>query len=60
MRTVAVAPRLSETPGAISSPYPEFIGQHTHEILLAAGLDEAEIERLQQAAAIGIHQGTQA
>jgi crotonobetainyl-CoA:carnitine CoA-transferase CaiB-like acyl-CoA transferase len=55
MRTIAVAPRLSETPGSIRSGYPEFIGQHTREVLLALGLDDAEITRLAQSGAIGVH-----
>jgi crotonobetainyl-CoA:carnitine CoA-transferase CaiB-like acyl-CoA transferase len=60
LRTIAPAPRLSETPGSIRFPYPESIGQHTREVLLTAGLDEAEIERLAAAGAIGLHQKEEA
>ena len=55
METVAVTPKLSETPGAIRSPYPSFIGQHTREILLAVGLTEVEIAKLDADGVIAIH-----
>jgi crotonobetainyl-CoA:carnitine CoA-transferase CaiB-like acyl-CoA transferase len=55
MGTVAAVPRLSETPGTIRSPYPSVIGQHTHEILLAVGLTEGEIEKLDADGVIGMH-----
>ncbi len=57
MRTISVVPKLSETPGSVRRGYPEFIGQHTREVLLAAGLDEAEIVRLAEAGAIGVYGG---
>jgi crotonobetainyl-CoA:carnitine CoA-transferase CaiB-like acyl-CoA transferase len=47
METVAVAPKLSETPGRITSPYPEFVGQHTREILASIGLEVDEISKLE-------------
>ncbi|MDB5530088.1 MAG: CoA transferase [Devosia sp.] len=37
-----IVPRLSATPGVWRLPAPE-IGQHTHEVLMEAGLDEAAI-----------------
>jgi crotonobetainyl-CoA:carnitine CoA-transferase CaiB-like acyl-CoA transferase len=43
---------LSETPGAIQRPAPEF-GQHTEEVLLEYGFDWGEIEQLRAAGAIG-------
>jgi crotonobetainyl-CoA:carnitine CoA-transferase CaiB-like acyl-CoA transferase len=55
MRTVGVAPKLSATPGAIRSPYPAHIGQHTREILTAIGLDDAEIAQLEADGVIGMH-----
>lgn len=55
MGTVAVAPRLSATPGSVRRPYPEFIGQHTHEVLLSFGLDDAEIAHLAEVGAIAVH-----
>lgn len=39
----AVPARLSATPGAIRTPAPR-LGQHSHEILAAQGLTQAEIE----------------
>jgi crotonobetainyl-CoA:carnitine CoA-transferase CaiB-like acyl-CoA transferase len=55
MQTVAPVPRLSATPGSVRFGYPEFIGQHTREVLIRAGLDEAEIGRLAEHGVIGIH-----
>jgi crotonobetainyl-CoA:carnitine CoA-transferase CaiB-like acyl-CoA transferase len=54
METVAPVPRLSETPGAIRSPYPSQIGEHTREILLAVGLTEEEIAKLDADGVIGV------
>src|SRR5688500_3746278 len=54
METVAVTPRLSETPGAVRLPYPSLIGQHTREILLTVGLTEDEIARLDADRIIGL------
>ena len=55
METVAPTPKLSETPGAIRSPYPSFIGEHTREILLTVGLAEDEIAKLEADGVISIH-----
>lgn len=55
MRTVRPSPLLSATPGRVHSPYPEFIGLHTREVLRSFGIDDAEIDRLQSAGAISIH-----
>jgi len=57
MGTVSVTPRLSKTPGHIQRPYPEFIGQHTNEILISFGINQEEINRLAEIGAIGIHSG---
>jgi formyl-CoA transferase len=55
MESVAPAPRLSATPGTIRSPYPSQIGEHTREVLLRAGLTEAEIAKLDADGVIGMH-----
>ena len=55
METVAPVPKLSETPGTLRSPYPSQVGQHTHEILLAVGLTEDEIAKLDAGGVIGMH-----
>ncbi|ATW23733.1 CaiB/BaiF CoA transferase family protein [Candidatus Formimonas warabiya] len=47
MGTVTIAPRLSETPGKIVSPYPERAGQHTREVLFSFGFAEEEIRNLE-------------
>jgi len=57
METIAAIPRLSETPGAIRSPYPSQIGQHTREILQKVGLTDAEIEKLDADGVIGLYKG---
>jgi crotonobetainyl-CoA:carnitine CoA-transferase CaiB-like acyl-CoA transferase len=49
---VAPAVNLSETPGTIHSPAPEF-GQHTEDVLLEAGLMWEEIGELREQGAIG-------
>jgi len=41
----APAPRLSRTPGSVQSP-PPLVGEHTREILLAAGYSERDIDQL--------------
>ena len=43
-----VAPRLSDTPGAIRGPGPE-LGAHTNEILHGLGRNEAQIAKLRHA-----------
>ena len=55
METVAPVPKLSETPGTLRSPYPSQVGQHTREILLAVGLTEDEIAKLDAGGVIGMH-----
>ena len=47
----APAPRLSRTPGAITTPPPD-PGQHTDEVLAEVGFDDAAIAVLRQAGAI--------
>ena len=55
METVAVTPKLSETPGAVRLPYPSVIGQHTREILKTVGLTDAEIAKLDADGVIGMY-----
>ena len=52
LQMVSPAVNLSETPGSIRSPAPEF-SQHTEEVLLEAGYSWEEIERLRSSGAIG-------
>jgi formyl-CoA transferase len=52
LRMVAPAVHLSATPGRIERPAPEF-GQHTEEVLLAAGYTWEEIETLRGTGGIG-------
>jgi crotonobetainyl-CoA:carnitine CoA-transferase CaiB-like acyl-CoA transferase len=56
MRTVAVTPKLSETPGQVVSPYPEHIGQHTREILSRMGLSDSEINTLRDEGVLGVYE----
>ncbi len=49
--TTGLAVKLSETPGAIARP--PLVGEHTHAVLAAHGLDDAEIERLRKSGVIG-------
>jgi crotonobetainyl-CoA:carnitine CoA-transferase CaiB-like acyl-CoA transferase len=51
-RMVGIPVGLSETPGSIDRPAPEF-GQHTEEVLLEYGFDWQEIESLRAMGAIG-------
>ncbi|MCR6672602.1 CaiB/BaiF CoA-transferase family protein [Devosia ginsengisoli] len=53
MRTLAATPKLSVTPGKVTSPYPAEIGQHTRQVLAELGLAPAEIDRLRDKGAIG-------
>ena len=55
MRTVGVAPKLSETPGSVRMPYPSLIGEHTLEILQKVGLTDDEIARLEKDGVIAAH-----
>jgi crotonobetainyl-CoA:carnitine CoA-transferase CaiB-like acyl-CoA transferase len=57
MRTVRPSPLLSETPGRVHSPYPEFIGLHTRSVLQSFGLADDEIAKLAESGAIGVHSG---
>lgn len=53
VRMVGPVVRLSDTPGAVRRPAP-LLGQHTAEVLRESlGLDDAEINRLRDAGAIG-------
>jgi CoA:oxalate CoA-transferase len=55
LKVVGPPVRLSETPGAIRRPAP-LLGQHTDEVLRTLlGLEDAAIEQLRQAGAIGSH-----
>ena len=51
LRVPGIAPKLSATPGQINSLGPA-LGQHTAEILRAAGLSEEDFRRLHDAAVI--------
>jgi len=46
-----IAPKLSETPGAVNWPGPT-LGQHTDEVLSGLGLDEHERRRLRKIGAV--------
>lgn len=48
IENLGVTPKLSETPGQVSSDPPPRLGEHTREVLLWAGLSAAEIEALEQ------------
>jgi crotonobetainyl-CoA:carnitine CoA-transferase CaiB-like acyl-CoA transferase len=52
LQMVAPAVNLSETPGSVRTPAPEF-SQHTEEVLLEAGYTWEEIEQLRSSGAIG-------
>lgn len=56
LRMAAPAPEFSGTPAAIRRPPPR-LGEHSREVLLEAGLDEAEVERLAGAGVIVQHSG---
>ena len=56
---VATPVRLSKTPVALRSAAPE-LGQHTEEVLLAAGYSWEEIEALRSEGAIGVRHNTDA
>ena len=49
---VGVFPRLSKTPGAVTSPGP-LTGEHTREILSAIGVSAEELTRLEREGVIG-------
>jgi crotonobetainyl-CoA:carnitine CoA-transferase CaiB-like acyl-CoA transferase len=46
-----IAPKLSDTPGAVRWPGPT-LGQHTDEVLTSLGFGEADIARLRRAGAV--------
>jgi len=50
---VGVFPRLSKTPGAVTSPAP-IPGEHTREVLSAAGLSTDEIARLEREGVVSV------
>ena len=52
VKQLGVPVKLSRTPGAAASPGPA-LGQHTHEVLVAAGYSDAEIAELEEAGAVG-------
>jgi len=52
LQMVSPAVNLSETPGSIRTPAPEF-SQHTEEVLLEAGYSWEEIERLRSSGVVG-------
>ena len=52
-----VIPRLSATPGRLRRPAPA-LGEHTAEILVALGLDRAELDGLARDGIIGLGGGT--
>ncbi|MFN0085159.1 MAG: CaiB/BaiF CoA transferase family protein [Blastocatellia bacterium] len=54
LKQIGPTVRLSATPGAIRTP-PPLLGEHTREILAAAGYAESEIERLAGEGVVEIH-----
>lgn len=50
--SVSVAPKLSETPGSIRTPYPAIIGQDTRSVLRDLGLNDDEIAALVASGAV--------
>ena len=51
LRVPGITPKLSATPGQITSMGPD-LGQHTTEVLRAAGVSEEDIHRLRESAVI--------
>jgi formyl-CoA transferase len=47
LKVPGIVPKLSATPGAIRSPAPK-LGEHTGEVLQAAGYSSEEISRLRK------------
>jgi alpha-methylacyl-CoA racemase len=52
VRQLGVPVKMSRTPGGLHKPGPA-LGEHTHEVLAAAGYSEAEIAQLEEAGAVG-------
>jgi crotonobetainyl-CoA:carnitine CoA-transferase CaiB-like acyl-CoA transferase len=52
VRQLGFPVKLSRTPGGPRSPGP-VLGEHTHEVLAAAGYSQAEIAELEEAGAVG-------
>src|SRR5918998_1309160 len=52
VRQLGVPVKMSRTPGSARSPGPA-LGEHTDEVLAAAGYSEAEIAELEEAGAVG-------
>jgi formyl-CoA transferase len=52
MKTLGLAVKLSETPGAVTRAAPT-LGQHTDEVMAELGCSAAEIAELRQAGVVG-------
>ena len=52
VKQLGVPVKMSRTPGGLRAPGP-VLGEHTHEVLAAAGYSEAEIAELEEAGAVG-------
>ena len=52
VKQLGVPVKMSRTPGSAHAPGPA-LGEHTHEVLAAAGYSEAEIAALEEAGAVG-------
>jgi alpha-methylacyl-CoA racemase len=52
VKQLGVPVKMSRTPGGLRAPGP-VLGQHTHEVLVAAGYSESEIAELEEAGAVG-------
>jgi alpha-methylacyl-CoA racemase len=51
VKQLGIPIKLSRTPGAVRAPGPA-LGEHTHEVLAAAGYSESEIAALEQSGAV--------
>ena len=52
VKQLGVPVKMSRTPGGLRAPGP-VLGEHTHEVLAAAGYSDAEIAELEEAGAVG-------
>jgi alpha-methylacyl-CoA racemase len=52
VKQLGVPVKMSRTPGGLHKPGPA-LGEHTHEVLAAAGYSEADIAQLEEAGAVG-------